>query len=263
MNPSENQNPNPQIQPPINSAPEPTQSFAPQAIFSHTPLTPEQIQQQEELEEKVLKKKKLITKLAIIIPTSLLLIGLLLVLILTDTIPLHKFKTITYDNGQGSSFSLKFYRKYSTTTTTTSSRDLINPDLSTNKNLYQLTSKITNNGKLPVVLSIWYNPYSQSWDNQFSNCSSKAPTAFTVHDSSINTDINTCTLLVSGSNDAVYVGVAKVDEQHLLIFTVAQDIDFQKIANKDTSYAKEVVGKIGLQDYQDDLKTIIGSIKPL
>jgi hypothetical protein len=257
MNPSENQNPQTPSQP--DSTPEPVQSFAPQAIFSHPPVPLEQIQQQEEQEEKSLKKKRLIKKVAIIIPTSILVIGVLAALLLSGVIPLQKFKTVTYDNGQNSTFKLKFYSKYHITTQDTKSQDLINPDLTNTKTLNQLTSKVSVNSKLPIVLSMKNTTLTKGYDF-WKNCTNNAPTAFSTYNKTLNTNVNVCSL-TNEDKDILYLGVAKITEQHMLIFIVTQDVDFARV--KDQAYAKSVLEKAGLQDYQNDLKTIIGSIQPL
>jgi hypothetical protein len=257
MNPSENQNP--QASSPQTSTPEPVQSFAPQAIFSHPPVPLEQIQQQEEQEEKSLKKKRLIKKVAIIIPTSILVVGVLAALLLSGVIPLQKFKTVTYDNGQSSTFKLKFYSKYRITTQDTKSQDLINPDLTNTKTLNQLTSKVSVNDKLPVALTMWNTTFTEGY-NVWKSCTSRAPTAFSAYNKTLNTSINACSV-TTDNKDIMYLGVAKVDDRHMLIFIVTQDIDFARV--KDQAYAKSVLEKAGLQDYQNDLKTIIGSIQPL
>jgi hypothetical protein len=255
MNPSENQNqhaPSPQT-----STPESVQSFAPQAIFSHPPLSSEQLQAQQE--EKVLKKKKLIKKMSIITPMSILAIGVLAALLLSGIIPLQKLKTVTYDNEVGNQFKLKFYSKH---TVKNFSAPLLPSNLGTPK---QLTSVKSINGSYPLGMIIVKLKAIPS--PGLINCTQtdsyqevdRVKNAFT------DGSIILCSSSISGAKSpSFYQAIFKYSDSYYAVIFVP-DLDYSKLTptSENAKTAKESLQKINLLPYQDDISTILASIKPL
>jgi hypothetical protein len=257
MNPSENQNPQTPSQP--GSTPESVQSFAPQAIFSHPPVPLEQIQLQEQQEEKALKKKQLIKKLAIIIPSSVLIIGVLAALILTNVIPLQKFKTITYENEKGQQFKLKFYPKYTIGKISYSNKTSTD---SKSSNMQFLISKKGVDGKSPLAVSISEFNIDPSTKISTGNeeCSSTIK-KFSYYNAATATTANVCSISPQEGKNVFYLSTFHKDTKGYIIF-VLQNLDWD-MALSDNQNARKVLNSADLSVYDKDLETILSSIQPL
>jgi hypothetical protein len=241
MNPSENQNPQTPSQP--GSTPESVQSFAPQAIFSHPPVPLEQIQLQEQQEEKALKKKQLIKKLAI----------------LTNVIPLQKFKTITYENEKGQQFKLKFYPKYTIGKISYSNKTSTD---SKSSNMQFLISKKGVDGKSPLAVSISEFNIDPSTKISTGNeeCSSTIK-KFSYYNAATATTANVCSISPQEGKNVFYLSTFHKDTKGYIIF-VLQNLDWD-MALSDNQNARKVLNSADLSVYDKDLETILSSIQPL
>lgn len=198
-------------------------------------------------------------KLAIKAAIALVVVGgVFTALVLTNIIPLSKFKTVNYDNGKGTSFSLKFYSKHTLKNVAQSS--YLPSESSISPELQQLASKVSVNGKYPLVLWAQSN---ESTAPSFSNndCTrNNLPKVFDARIDFINDDAAVCAVKAQ-DKDLIYLVTFHHSNKGYLVY-IAQDIDFQK-ATSSPEKAQDTLTKAGLADYQDDIKTILASLKPI
>jgi hypothetical protein len=196
--------------------------------------------------------------------------GLIVVLVVFMVVmgSLLGLKNITFDNGNGSKFSMKFYKKHHTASAQIQ-----------DKNTLKLISDVSIDSKAPVSIFIdrgTTTVSAETWQNSSSrNCSGVEP-AFVVHNSNVNQDINVC--LVSGSDlkfippqqgkdDVQYIG-AIYYKDYIYPLVIQQDLDLSGISGgridpNTQKAAQDILRKTGLQVYKDDLKEIVASIKIL
>lgn len=194
---------------------------------------------------------------------GLVVVGVIITaLFLTNIISFGKFKTVHYDNGKGASYSLKFYGRYSVKnvapSSASSSGSSVSPDLK------ELASRVSVNGKTP--LTMWITTAEDITEStnrgSFANndCSKNGmPKAFDARVDYINTDVSVC---VIKQQDVELIYIATFHDQskgYLAYFS--QDVDFSKLLSSPQA-ARDGLAKVGLQDYQDDIKTILASVKP-
>lgn len=191
---------------------------------------------------------------------TLIILGVLcIVLALTIFNPV-KLEPITYNNGQGYSFSMQFYSKYYLS----SDFNSLTPAKSLGKNnakqsgVLGLASKDSRNGKYPIWLAIsverlFVNPQGVPDHNNYS-CGS-LPTVFTINSKNLNQKLSICSL--DGSTGQPAYSGAFIDNGYLYHILITQVADKKELSSSNNA------SKMGLADYQNDLKTIIGSIKPL
>lgn len=192
-------------------------------------------------------------------------------LIYVNIIPLNKFKTVIYDNGKGNTYSLKFYSRYLIKNVNESTRTGTEPDTSNSisPGLEELVSKVWVNGKYPLVLWLESNPSTNQNDKAFikDDCSlHNLKKAFEAHINYIERDVGVCSIAgdVEGkgsSVDIIYL-VTFHDTQKNHIAYFAQDADYKKILSSQSEAAKSLP-KFDLSVYEDDVKTILSSVKPL
>ena len=165
-------------------------------------------------------------------------------------LPWSKFKTITYDNGAGAKFRLKFYSGYSQKPAkeTTNSNTLNAPSK-------VLVSSKSLKGKAPITLSIARGIPAEAYRD-----SSKCPGQFDVNNKNFDGAIIVCPISMQ-KTDIAYLAVFKSGKHNLGAFII-QDID-EKDQLKDLNSAQEFLKKVGLEPYKKDIKIILGSIKPL
>lgn len=177
-----------------------------------------------------------------------LLIGLaaicivLVVLIATNVITLSEFKMVTYTDLKDTKYQLTFYSKHTTTELKSGNQ--------------QLVSKVSEDGKYPITLSIATS--DASGYDKYKNCGSFTK-VFEVQNSNLNQNIAVCDVLASTEAKAgVYIAVFSENNQtHIL--TISQDLS--GVDTSSPSAAKNSLQKFGLQPYDNDIKTIIASIK--
>lgn len=154
------------------------------------------------------------------------------------------FKTITYNNGIGSSFQLLFYSNYSIT-------DGISAK--------QLVSNVAKNGLYPLQLSIAAASDSNSIDSQLIkdeiNCTfSDAPTntndTIRIKNTATGNTINMCAIEETDSSTSIdlYVGVLKSGNNYFAISIYQNEVGSTTLTSN-------------LQAYNSDIKTIVASIK--
>ncbi|MEI7674659.1 MAG: hypothetical protein WCI60_02895 [bacterium] len=198
--------------------------------------------------------KKNLIRLGIVL---VLLAGVFAVLVFTNTVTFGKsqLKTITYNNGDGSSFNLKFYNEYT----------LKNRPFSSNPNSMELVSKVSVKGKRPLVLwikthiglSALYPKYTKN------NCASKSslPKAFNARVDYIKSSVPVCVIKGPTNKDILYL-VTFHDSKNGYLVYIAQDANFAYAATS-PMIARDFMARTGLEDYRNDIKTILASLKPI
>ncbi len=186
--------------------------------------------------------KKLVIKSVI----GLLVVGgIFAVLVFTNIIALSQFKTIDYTNSSGSHYSLMFYTKHTTKTLKSGNTELV--------------SKVSEGGKYPLTLSIASGPITELDKNGIKTCNGSLPKVFDVQNNNLNQQISVCSFpSPNGGPVGVYVmGFASNNQAHIV--TIGQDLSGVDLSSQ--SGAQQSLPKFGLDAYQDDIKTIVGSIK--
>lgn len=212
-------------------------------------------QLQDTSRDKKISKKFIIKVLVVLITLAIILA----VLVLTSVIPLGKFKTITYDNGMGDSYSLKFYSQYSIKDSTQILPSSSAADVDSNFKV--LASKISVNGKSP--LTMWaQSSKSDTSTASFSNndCTrNNLPKVFDIRIDYLNADVAVCAIKQQDLEVMYLVAFNDSNTSTLVMFS--QDMDWAKLLSSPEA-AREGLTKVGLEDYQDDIKTILASFKP-
>ena len=206
------------------------------------------------LERKKRLKKRLIVGAIILV--ALILVSLFAYISLSAA---FKLKTVTYDNGEGSRFNLKFYSIYNTNKVYSSVSEQQQSE-GVDPNLVALNSKVQLHGKAPIKLFISTSDLTQSNLSRYAKnkgCDT-IPVAFTVHNDYANDDLNVCSISSKGI-ELLYV-VAFKDNSKFYVATILQDVDFSK-AGSSPQAAQKALALTGLQSYQDDIKEIVASIK--
>ncbi len=122
---------------------------------------------------------------------------------------------------------------------------------------YCIPSKVTKDDKFPVTLSI-----SDSTDSGYArtkDCGSYAK-VFDVQNNALNQTISVCDFGKQGDLPAggVYIAGIALNNQYYIV-TIGQD--YSGIDLSSQSGARQSLGRFGLDPYQDDIKTIVSSIK--
>lgn len=242
-----------QQQPPVvgSDTSQPPQTITPPQSVYPQPSTPTDGQMQtgmsasqmgwnQSSNKSSLDVKSLIIKAVI----GLVVIGIVFaVLVFTNIIALSQFKTLGYTNSKGSHFQLTFYTKHGT-------KQLQSGNT-------QLVSKVSKDGKFPITLSI-----SDSTDSGYArvkDCGSYTK-VFEVQNNAHNQTISVCDFGKQGNLPAggVYVaGITQNDKYYII--TIGQD--YSGIDLSSQSGAQQSLSRFGLDSYQDDIKTIVSSIK--
>jgi hypothetical protein len=174
----------------------------------------------------------------------ILLGALFAVLVFTNIIALNKFKTVEYTNSSGTKFSLAFYTKHSTKSLKSGNT--------------QLVSKVSEDGKYPLALSIATGEITTLDKNGIKECSGPLPKEFEVQNNNLNQKISVCSFpSTNGSPSGVYVmGFASNNKANIV--TISQDLSGVDLSSQ--SGAQQSLPKFGLDSYQDDIKKIVASI---
>lgn len=233
----------PQTQSPIDGAPQPSATPATPTVQAQGPMT-----QADFL--KLAKKQRAPKKFLAIFGGLVLLVGIYFTLNTLGLLPWASFKTVEYVNGKGDTYSLKFYAK-----------NTIEP-VANNDKWKALVSKQGKGGKAPIRLEMYDIP-AKSDSTGFTNsqvCGGKTP-IMTVHNKSANTDVKVCDLSETSSDLPSYIYFATFKNGNkATVMLIMNDLDFET-GLKDPKSAKELVKKTGLDTYNDDIKTILASIK--
>lgn len=250
--------PVPPVQPtavPTQSAPTPTQTVPnpPQPPMPSTqpgvtqPFNLRDVPDQKDRKKFV--KKMLIPSLVLVVIAAGLLFAINAGLILPN-----RLKSVTYDNGKGDTFSLKFYAAHDI--------KKLNEVLDIGEDYTALIGKKGKEGKAPLATMLYTSKTQSSEDSssfdRFSGCGSSEPVA-TVRNDFADTDVSICSMSTNQDDD--YMNMAtfmKGSDVYIALFL--QDIDYASIKDKDS--AKKMLEKIGLGPYKEDIKQIVASIKP-
>jgi hypothetical protein len=170
-------------------------------------------------------------------------------------------KTVKYNNGNGKSYSLKFYAQNKTDSLKTSAAG------GGSEGGKALISKKGKDGKAPLAVYIESigsgfsdssDITSKAYDNN-SKCLGKTPVGKTYNEWA-GSEVYICDALNDDEIELIYYSTFKKGND-LLYVLVMQDIDYE---NMDTSEkAKDILKTVGLEVYDEDIKQIVGSIKPL
>lgn len=189
-------------------------------------------------------------------PSARLLLGIGLVIILALLVKIlffsSTFKTLTYNNVQGHTFSIKFYRRHyiSKDFTSTAPFDSHKVKPGYKHSVAGLASKVSENGKFPLWFSISEIGSSASYQKP-SEVPCSTGTAFTVD--YLKQRIPVCKLSLPEGRPG-YTGTL-IYKQKVYFIIITQVASKQQLDDKKSA--------VGLSDYQAAIKNIIASIKPI
>lgn len=188
-----------------------------------------------------LNPKKLAIKGAI---GLVVLIVVFAVLVFTNIIALSEFKNVAYTNSKGTNYKLDFYSKHGS------------KQLKTGNS--QLVSKVSKDGKFPIVLSISTTDEMSGY-NRAKDCSGFTK-VFDVQNTNLNQKISVCDFGKQGNLPAggVYIaGFMHKNQAHIV--TIGQD--YGDIDLSSQSGAQQSLTRFGMEPYKSDIERIISSIK--
>jgi hypothetical protein len=166
-----------------------------------------------------------------------------------------KLKTVTYENGKGDTYSLKFYSDYNLKSLSDTAN--ITPEAPVAPGLKELVSNTTVGGKTPLTLWIESNK-----SGAFSKDCTKLnlPQSFDAHIDFINADAPVCAIKSQGKEVMYLVTFYNSKAGYLLV--IAQNVDFKALTSSPEA-ARQGLEKVGLEDYRDDIQIILASVRPL
>lgn len=265
LNPQPADSGNPTAEPQV-ILPQTAQAIQPETAAIPTPLTQQENQDStyapqgfSQSDALALDKKSRRKKIFIIVGGIVFgLLALLVVfMILMDS--MYGLKTINFDNGNGAKFSMKFYKKYHTSSAQIK-----------DKGTLKLVSEVSVKNKAPVVIFIdgGHTTVSDAdWQKSPNRqCTNSAPLVYTVHNSNVAQDINLCLVSKNGDDEAAYLAVMRYKDK-IYPMLITQDLNFDGLEGgrddpKAQKTAQKVLKKTDLRVYKDDLTEIISSIKP-
>ena len=236
------------------------QPLVPSAPNSHPGITQPGITQPFNLREIPDEKnrKRIFKKLSIpVVILILMIIGSLFAINQGILMP-NRLKTVEYTNDKGNIFSLKFYasnkvEKLSDLYKGTSASGM-------SSNATGLFAKHGKDGKYPLGVVLWsYNNVGSVNESTFGNCSGLKEIG-TTYNNYAQKDVSICSGFSTESENAMYISLIKGDKKAVLAMFV-QEWDATKIKDKES--AKEFLNSQGLSSYDEDIKQIVASIKPL
>lgn len=166
----------------------------------------------------------------------------------------NRLKSIQYTNDKGSKYSLNFYaahsvKKLSENFTKESS------DLSTTS----LVAKHGQQGKYPLALSLWSNEVKPAASSSVENCKGMQK-IMSVYNAYADKEVNVCSRTSNDSSEAIYLAYLKKGDKAVLALFI-QDWDTKSIKDKESAH--KFLNSVGLTVYDQDIKQIVASIKPL
>lgn len=166
-----------------------------------------------------------------------------------------KFRTITYDNGNGAKYKLTFYSKHSAAAES--------PPLYRGEEYKALNSRYSINGKDPISLTIRSYALDRTDIYQLSEtCEAPMSKLVTVFNNSINKEINICAESTDPRLVTFYFATFSYESKKHLV-SISQKLDFSSTAEGGTDAAQVIEDKLGLEAYTEDIKSIVSSIKPV
>ena len=163
----------------------------------------------------------------------------------------------TYTNNKGDKFSILFYMNPVTKAVPNSTDNGI-----------ELTSAVSIPGKYPLIFFIESNSASdqtaQALYNQYKNCFSSAPLVLSAYNDYFRQTISTCNLPISNAPSGTNVMYIAFFETSSKIYTAtfSQDVDWKTVLASPQAAAIGL-SKIGVQAYDNDIKTILASVRAL
>ena len=203
-------------------------------------------------------RKKIFKKLSIpVLALILVIIGSLIAINQGILMP-NRLKTVQYTNDKGNKYSLKFYaankvEKLSNLYKGTSASNM-------SSNATGLFAKHGKDGKYPLGVVLWtYKTVPALNENAFGNCSGSKEVA-TAYNNYAQKDVKICGGFSTDSEDAMYISLIKGDKKAVLAMFVQE---WNATSIKDKESAKKFLNSQGLSSYDNDIKQIVASIKPL
>ncbi|GEM_PF-4515059 len=163
---------------------------------------------------------------------------------------LLKFKTVTYDNGKGTTFQLKFYAHYT-----------IKPAPG-GDGFQEIASKTGTNGLYPLAINI--SKTAKKPAAAILNCTGAGVTdALQVLNKPSGNIVHICAINEQGapSKLALYLGILQSGSDYYAL-VIDQDVNLQQLTSSKQS-AQAGLGKINILAYHDAITTIVSSIKPV
>jgi hypothetical protein len=164
---------------------------------------------------------------------------------------LFGFKTITYDDGKGYKFQQTFYSRYTVKAAPGGS------------GTQELASKVSVGGLYPLALTIFKGTQNQPASSILDCSGAGLSSALQITNKSTNSTVNICSENqgLNANQPSLYIGVLQSSNTYYTI-VINQDVNFQKLLTSQQN-AKAGLQKIGLSAYNNDITTIVSSIKPL
>lgn len=166
-------------------------------------------------------------------------------LVMTNIIALSEFRSVGYTNSKGTSYKFDFYSKHGTKQLSSGNK--------------QLVSKVSKDGKFPIAISISTGDSSELNKNGIKTCSGPLPKVFDVQNDNLNQTISVCNFpQKNGEPVGVYVAGFEYNNQAHIV-TIGQDISGANLSSQGA--AQETLTKFGIEQYNDDIKKIVSSLK--
>lgn len=203
----------------------------------------------------IAKKKNRAKRILKIAAPIILIIGIAAGLYFSGLIPLGSFKTVSYDNGLGSTYKMSFYARHEVKEA---------PSLGlageSTESFKALVAKSGKDGRDPIQVFIQdESKASAGGDTGLENCGSAKPVA-TVRNASANTDVNICDI-GGGSEMSDYMYMALYDDEDRKVIVIITSTAINEEAMESPEKAKAALKNAKLDVYKSDIEKIVSSIK--
>lgn len=199
------------------------------------------------------KKRRPKRILAIVLPI-LLVIAVVATLHFTGVFPLTRFKTVTYNNGDNSTYKLTFYAKHKVEEASSSEKDIAGA-------AQTLVSKTGKDGQAPIKVFIQDADAGEASSafTGLSNCGTASPVV-KVHNKAADTNVNICDIGgESDMKDYLYMGLYKDEDRVVVVVIMSAGLNEEALSSPEK--AKEMLKNAKLDVYKDDIATIVSSIE--
>ena len=190
----------------------------------------------------------------------IVVVGVVAALHFTGIFPLTKFKTVSYDNGKGSTYSVKFYSKYKVE----KAGDL-EKQFGDAANV--LAAKQGKDGKAPMQMLISDASTKELGGSGYleilTNCNKKDPVV-KVYNEASKKDVLVCDFgnILGGTSDldnVIYSAFFNQGDRSVIVLFLSTAINEDALTS--SAKAKEALEKAKLDVYKDDIGKIVGSVK--
>jgi len=166
-------------------------------------------------------------------------------------------KQTTYTNNKGDKFSTLFYRNPVTKAIPNSTDSGI-----------ELTSTLSISDRYPLTFFVESNSISDQTAmatyTQYKSCPSSAPLVLSAYNNHLKQTINVCDIPISNAPSGTNLQYIAFFENSSKIYaaTFTQDVDWKAVLASPQTAATGL-SKLGVQIYNNDIKTILTSVQPL